>query len=130
MSTFDEKLAVACRYVSLSNERNLEEICNLFEPDAQYESQTLASGESKKYNGLDEIKEMMLEFYNNTVPDVQWIVEKDFAIDLTFEKDHSAVVFDYRPYSKANEEMNDKQGREWICINEQGKIYYIKSIVL
>jgi hypothetical protein len=84
MSTSDEKIAVARRYQSLSNEHNLEEIFNLFEQDAQYESQTLTSGETKKFNGLDQIKEMMLKYYNETVPDVNWITEKDFTIDSAF----------------------------------------------
>ena len=130
MSTSDEKIAVARRYLTLSNEHNLEEIFNLFEQDAQYESQTLSSGESKKFNGLHQIKEMMTKYFNETVPDVVWVIEKDFTIDSTLEKDNDAVVFDFRRHSKVNEQMNDKPGREWVCVNQQGKIYYIKVIPL
>ena len=130
MSTSDEKIAVARRYQSLSNEHSLEEIFNLFEQNAQYESQTLTSGETKKFDGLDQIKEMMLKYFHETVPDVKWVTEKDFTIDLAFGKDNDAVVFDFRRHSKVNEQMNDKRGREWICINKQGKIYYIKVIPL
>ena len=130
MSTTDEKIAVAHRYVALSNERNLEAISNLLEQDAQYESQSLTSGESHNFNGFDQIKQMMLEYYNEISPDVEWIIEKDFTIDLTFGKDHDAVVFDFRGHSNVNQELNDKHGREWVCVNQQGKIYYIKSIAL
>jgi hypothetical protein len=129
MSASDEKIAVARRYLSLSNERNLEEIFNLFEQDAQYESQT-RSGETTTFDGLDQIKDMMSKYYNGTAPDVKWVIEKDFTIDLAFGKDNDAVVFDFRGHSKVNEQMNDKRGREWLCINKQGKIYYIKNISL
>lgn len=130
MSTSDDKLAVARRYLTLSNEHNLQGIFDLFDQDALYESQTLTSGESKKFHGLDQIKEMMSKYFNETVPDVKWEVEKDFTIDSTFGKDNDAAVFDFRRYSKVNEQMNDKRGREWICVNEQGKIYYIKVVPL
>lgn len=130
MSTSDEKIAVARRYLTLSNEHNLEAIFNLFEQDAQYESQALSSGESKKFNGLDQIKEMMSKYFNETVPDVEWTVEKDFTIDSTLGTNHDAIVFDFRRHSKVNEQMNDKRGREWIYVNQQGKIYYIKVIPL
>lgn len=130
MSTSDEKIAVARRYVNSSNERNFEAIFSLFEQDAQYDSQSLTSSELYTLNGLDKIKEMMLEYYNQTSPDVKWIVEKDFTMDLAFGKDHDAVVFDFRGQSNANEQVNDKRGREWVCVNQQGKIYYIKSIAL
>ena len=126
MSTSEEKIAVARHYQDLSNAHRVEEIFKLLEEDAQYESLTMANGETKKFNGLDQIKEMMFKYYHETVPDVHWEIEKDFAIDPTFGKDNDAVVFDFLRHSKVNEQMNNKRGREWICVNQRGKIYFIK----
>ena len=124
MSTPEEKIAVTRQYFQLSNEHDLDKIFALFEHDATYHSATAT------FSGLAAIKTMMEQYFTVTVPDVHWEVDKDFSIDSTFSENSKqagdAVVCEFLRQSQKNDQLGNRRGREWVLVNEKGKIYHIR----
>jgi hypothetical protein len=129
----NSKIEIAKKYFDLSNDHKLNDIYQMFEEkDCGYETTIL----KVKHDNLDDIKKMMDNFFNNLIPDVHWDVlslELDDSFhdeDIKNYKKGDAVLVKFNRKSFIHEEFNNKLGQEWILINDNLKIYFIKVVPL
>ncbi len=141
MSTCSEeiKLSVARRYLQLANDRNMDEMFNLYEQDATYAMQSTPTEKSTIFSGLDSIKDMTLKYFNGLASDVKWEIEREHQVDNSFEPDlvaknnyrkGDAVVYDFKQTTDLKVKDGNGLEREWVCVNERGKIYHVEMVHL
>ena len=135
----ESKISVAHRYLQLANDRNLDEMFKLYEQDAIYEMQSTPPEPAITFTDLDSIKDMTLKYFNTVPSDVSWEVEQKHQVDNGFEPDLSvkknykegdAVVTDLKQTTVVAGKSSTRRMREWVCVNERGKIYHVKLINL
>lgn len=92
-----DPIQLAANYIEFSNRGNLEEVWECFESDASYQSSQFG-----RFEGLEEIRPMMQDFYDN-YQQPHWEVEHYRLIDddsVEFPFQMSAIDSDGQPISR------------------------------
>ena len=138
-SSEDSKLSIARRYIQLTNDRNFDELFELYEWDATYEMRSTPTEKPTIFSGLDAIKGVTLKYFNEFAPNVKWEAEHEYQVDNSFEpdlaakknyKEGDAVVNDFKQTADVEMKSGSERAREWVCVNDRGKIYYVKLVNL